>query len=201
MNEINTLDVLHTLLTTDRVFYQNIRFLDSGRARVVATQQQNTAAILELIRVHRMLNPTPDPATIRFPINITIPMEGTPLPTRWSDPVVIRPTAAEIDAATERVDAEDANCAICQEAIEDDAIRLTHCRHDFHNHCITEWFTRSVHCPNCRHDIREVDQPEPTSSDQVHTPPRVRNRLAAWLGVDSPTLRTEDTEESDEHHA
>lgn len=199
MNEINTLDVLHTLLTTDRVFYQTIRFLDSGRSRALATQQQNTAAILELIRTYVPTHSSTS-ATLRFPINITIPAEGTP-PTRWSDPVVIRPTAAQIDAATERVDAEDANCAICQESIEDDAIRLTHCRHDFHNHCITEWFTRSVHCPNCRHDIREVDQTEPTSSDQVHTPPRVRNRLAAWLGVDSQTLRTEDTEESDEHHA
>lgn len=200
MNEINTLDVLHTLLTTDRVFYQTIRFLDSGRSRALATQQQNTAAILELIRTYVPTHSSTS-ATLRFPINITIPAEGTPLPTRWSDPVVIRPTAAQIDAATERVSAEDANCAICQESIEDDAIRLTHCRHDFHNHCITEWFTRSVHCPNCRHDIREVDQSEPTSSDQVHTPPRVRNRLAAWLGVDSQTLRTEDTEESDEHHA
>ena len=200
MNEINTLDVLHTLLTTDRVFYQTIRFLDSGRSRALATQQQNTAAILELIRTYVPAHSSTS-ATLRFPINITIPTEGTPLPTRWSDPVVIRPTAAQIDAATERVDADDANCAICQETIEDDAIRLTHCRHNFHNHCITEWFTRSVHCPNCRHDIREVDQSEPTSSDQVHTPPRVRNRLAAWLGVDSPTLHTEDTEESDEHHA
>jgi hypothetical protein len=197
MNEINTLDVLHSLLTTDRVFYQTIRFLDSGRARAIATQQQNTAAILELVRTYV---PTPPPPTnLRFPINITIPSNS--LPTSWADPVTVRPTADQIDAATETVPAEDSTCAICQEAIEDDAIRLTHCRHEFHNHCITEWFTRSVHCPNCRHDVREVDQTEPTSSDQVHTPPRVRNRLAAWLGVDSPTLRTGDTEESDEHHA
>ena len=198
MNEINTLDVLHALLTTDRVFYQTVRFLDSGRGTAMIVQQRNTAAILALLRTH-MLTPPTNTTTVRFPINITIPSSG--VPTAWDDPVVVRPTADQIDAATERVPAEDATCAICQEIIEDDAIRLTHCRHEFHNHCITEWFTRSVHCPNCRHDVREVDQPEPTSSDQVHTPPRVRNRLAAWLGVDSPTLRTGDTEESDEHHA
>jgi len=197
MNEINTLDVLHALLSTDRSFYPTLRFLDSGRARALAAHQQNTAAILELLRTYVV--PPPPPTNLRFPINITIPSDG--LPTRWSDPVIVRPTADQIDAATERVSAEDSTCAICQETIEDDAIRLTHCRHEFHNHCITEWFTRSVHCPNCRHDVREVGQTEPTSSDQVHTPPRVRNRLAAWLGVDSPTLHTGDTEESDEHHA
>ena len=198
MNEINTLDVLHALLTTDRVFYQTVRFLDSGRGTAMIIQQRNTAAILALLRTNMLTQPT-NTTTVRFPINITIPSGG--VPTAWDDPVVVRPTADQIDAATERVPAEDANCAICQETIEDDAIRLTHCRHDFHNHCITEWFTRSVHCPNCRHDIREVGQTEPTSSDQVHTPPRVRNRLAAWLAGGSPIPHTEDTEEFDEHHA
>jgi len=199
MNDINPLDVLNSMLITDRVLYQTTRFLNSGRERLLEAHQRNNAVILSLIRLH-MAMPTPStPTTVRFPINITIPSGG--VPTAWDDPVVVRPTADQIDAATERVPAEDANCAICQETIEDDAIRLTHCRHDFHNHCITEWFTRSVHCPNCRHDIREVGQTEPTSSDQVHTPPRVRNRLAAWLAGGSPIPHTEDTEEFDEHHA
>ena len=194
MEQVGVLDVLNTMLDTDRVFYQTTRFLTTNRDNAVTIHQRNTASIIALLRAHMLTN-----STVRFPINITLPSEA--LPTRWSDPVVVHPTSAQIDAATERVPAEDSTCAICQEAIEDDAIRLTHCRHEFHNHCITEWFTRSVHCPNCRHDIREVGQPAPTSSDPLHTPPRVRNRLAAWLGVDSPTLRTEDTEESDEHHA
>ena len=201
MDENTTsLDVLNSLLITDRAFYQNARFLNTGRERMMTTHQRNNAVILSLIRLS-MANDQLNATTVRFPINITIPAENTPLPTRWSDPVVVRPTDAQIRAATETVETDDSNCAICQENIDSEATRLVHCRHDFHTTCIAEWFTRSVHCPNCRHDIREVGQPAPTSSDPLHTPPRVRNRLAAWLGVDSPTLRTEDIEESDEHHA
>ena len=79
--------------------------------------------------------------------------------------------------------------------------RITHCGHVFHNNCIAEWFTRSVFCPMCRHDIRVVDHPAPTSSDPISTPPRVSNPLAEWMSVGYPTDRTEDTEESDEHRA
>ena len=32
---------------------------------------------------------------------------------------------------------------------------LTHCGHRFHVLCIDNWFQRNVHCPLCRHDIRD----------------------------------------------
>jgi hypothetical protein len=77
------------------------------------------------------------------------------------DPVVVRPTNEEISQGTSlrlatRTDEPD-TCAICQDHYtEGQAIRtLTHCHHAFHKGCIDPWFERNVHCPVCRHDIRE----------------------------------------------
>lgn len=83
------------------------------------------------------------------------------------DPVIVRPTTDEITAGTSlrqavRTD-EQENCAICQDHYtEGQAIRvLNQCQHAFHKGCIDPWFERNVHCPVCRHDIRqEVDTDE-----------------------------------------
>lgn len=79
------------------------------------------------------------------------------------DPVVVRPTNDEIAAGTTlrlatRTDEQD-TCAICQDRYtEGQAIRtVNHCHHAFHKGCIDPWFERNVHCPVCRHDIREED--------------------------------------------
>lgn len=196
MSDLDILDVLNTLLEADRTFLQTLRFLNSNREVLLAAQQRNTAAVLALLRTYATSN------TTTYTIPITLP-RGMTLPTGWDEPVVVRPTAAQIEAATSfaPIPSTDTNCSICQDTLAESATRIDHCGHVFHNTCIAEWFTRSVVCPMCRHDIRTVDHPAPTSSDPVHTPPRVRSRLAAWLGEGSPTHHTADTEESDEHHA
>ena len=78
------------------------------------------------------------------------------------DPVIVRPTQAQIDAASELVAAsacpEGEQCTICQESLRataDQIRRLRHCNHEFHRNCIDIWFTSHVQCPVCRHDIRE----------------------------------------------
>lgn len=75
------------------------------------------------------------------------------------EPVLVRPTAAQIDAGTtiEIVDAEEEVCAICQDAMEpgSQARSLNACDHRFHVICIDTWFQRNVRCPVCRHDVRE----------------------------------------------
>lgn len=195
-SEINLLDVLHSMLETDRALYQTLRFLSNSREQLLAIHQRNNATMMGLLRMQIAIQASPN-----VTYTATIPLN---LPTGWNDPVVVHPTEAQITAATQEVTDESAttsNCAICQESLSPAHIRLTHCGHTFHNQCITEWFTRSVHCPNCRHDVREVDPPAPTSADQVHTPPRVRNRLAAWLEGANPMNHIEGTGESDEHHA
>jgi Ring finger domain len=50
-------------------------------------------------------------------------------------------------------------CTICQDNIEaqQQVRRIDYCNHYFHKDCVDQWFQRNVHCPTCRHDIREVD--------------------------------------------
>jgi hypothetical protein len=83
--------------------------------------------------------------------------------------VVVRPTAQAIARATENISgstlAENTNCAICQDTIQntDNATRLLACSHVYHAGCIEQWFQRSVQCPSCRHDIRILGTPvQPT---------------------------------------
>jgi hypothetical protein len=52
---------------------------------------------------------------------------------------------------------EEQVCSICQERIlaAETCRRLLPCRHTYHRTCIDTWFYGHVHCPTCRHDIRE----------------------------------------------
>jgi hypothetical protein len=90
--------------------------------------------------------------------------------TRAAEPVVIAPTAQQIERATTiRVPSstEEDNttaCAICQDPLYDELLirplrEITHCEHTFHQTCIDRWFTRNVRCPVCRFDIREHETP------------------------------------------
>jgi hypothetical protein len=83
--------------------------------------------------------------------------------------VPVYPTNEHIQAATTlytAIQRQDDICAICQDDIEtnQEVRRLNHCSHYFHRNCIDTWFQTNVHCPTCRHDIREqpvVNQPPP----------------------------------------
>jgi hypothetical protein len=75
--------------------------------------------------------------------------------------VIIRPTSEEINNASSTFVStrhQDDICAICQDNIEtnQNVRSLTQCGHYFHQDCIDVWFRGNVHCPTCRHDIREV---------------------------------------------
>ncbi len=80
--------------------------------------------------------------------------------------VQVRPTTEQIENATLLYTTTrnlDDNCAICQDTIEigQEVRKLHHCLHSFHRECIDTWFLEDVHCPTCRHDIREVEQNAP----------------------------------------
>ena len=81
----------------------------------------------------------------------------------FSDPVAVTPTPAQIESSLEPFDNTTSNCAICQDAITSNAVRIRQCGHVHHRSCITNWFTMSVRCPVCRHDIRETGQSNQTS--------------------------------------
>ena len=224
-NEVGILDTLDSLLETERTFYQSVRILGANRAEtIIETHQRNTAVLLGIIRSYMAVE---SPLySVRY--NVTVP---NTLPPGWNDPVVVHATPEQILAATETATPQDdsGNCAICQETLTTPATRIRHCGHSFHTTCISEWFTRSVHCPNCRHDIRDwtfdeqtptvplprsppilsrrrgvfltTDPPRPTSFAQVSTPPRVNTRSALLSEVVNESPHTEERASSDEHHA
>jgi hypothetical protein len=75
------------------------------------------------------------------------------------DDVEVFPTPEQIEAGTTRTfPSGETPCSICQDniAINQMARQLNFCKHMFHISCIDEWFARNVHCPVCRHDIRDV---------------------------------------------
>jgi hypothetical protein len=76
------------------------------------------------------------------------------------EPVRVRPTEAQIAAATQVITAESAledPCTICQDTMDvNTSIRkITACGHQFHKTCIDQWFLQNVRCPVCRHDVRQ----------------------------------------------
>jgi hypothetical protein len=193
-NQTDVLDVLREMMEAEREFCRTLRFLQSNREQLLAVQQRNMATMLALVRTYMVANSS----TATFTIPLTVPRAGASL---WDEPVVVRPTAAQISAGSAVVTVEDAeptNCSICQDSLSNTHTRLTHCGHRFHTTCISEWFTQSVRCPMCRHDIRDV---APTSSAPESEQPRLSSRLASWLVGANPTNHTVETAESDEHHA
>lgn len=138
--------------------------------------------ITETYDITSLLNMTAIPPVIASPINTPFRsqtqnlgvlgsllniLEGFPrtagIPPDAFTNVPVVPSPEQIDAATTlraaRAEDEREACAVCQENYtEGQAIRsLNHCNHGFHRNCIDPWFERNVHCPVCRHDIRETD--------------------------------------------
>jgi hypothetical protein len=87
---------------------------------------------------------------------------GGGLSSSFLNPVEVRPTNEQIQNATRifnmTIRNEDDVCAICQDDMNiGNSIReIQACHHKFHRTCIDTWFSRNVHCPVCRHDIRET---------------------------------------------
>jgi len=162
-----------------------------ARAAVGAT---NTAQINEFNNLNNLNNvfsnmiTTPITTSVRtFPLetlftdeismNMLSQLLTPTLQSFLSQTVQVAPTAEELRNATTVLSAphtfED-NCAICQDLMEEtqQLRRINHCGHSFHKQCIDTWFGTNVHCPTCRHDIREVSTaPEPTTTSTNAPPP------------------------------
>lgn len=87
-------------------------------------------------------------------------MDGRTRMDQFLTPVVVRPTAEQIAANTtvgNLVSDTEHTCAICQDTLtsEQEGRKLNACGHWFHKNCIDTWLGTNVHCPVCRHDIRE----------------------------------------------
>ena len=85
---------------------------------------------------------------------------------QFLQPVVVRPTEEQIATNTtvgNLVSDTDNSCAICQDALtsEQEGRKLNACGHWFHRSCIDTWLQGNVHCPVCRHDIRDPIATQP----------------------------------------
>jgi hypothetical protein len=107
---------------------------------------------------------------------------GANLNTFLNERVLVFPTNEEIENASTIYRAtrnQDDICTICQDSFEQnqEIRRLRYCNHSFHRDCIDTWFHGNVHCPTCRHDIREVEvnqQPnQNTDNNPNNSPPPV----------------------------
>ena len=102
------------------------------------------------------LRPSTSPRTTHVPVYYSMNLG---LGQQNLEPVVVRPTRQQIQSATTVLQLTTIEpCSICQDSIQigQNARKLNHCSHVFHEGCIDTWFGRNVHCPICRHDIREV---------------------------------------------
>lgn len=89
------------------------------------------------------------------------------IPSNFSDPVLVRPTQQQITSSLEDIENSTSTCAICQDLISFDGVKIRHCNHEFHRSCISSWFGVNVRCPVCRHDIRDQVNQTPSVSEQT----------------------------------
>jgi hypothetical protein len=98
------------------------------------------------------------------------------VPNSFLDPVRVIPTAEQIRRAIESIETATSNCAICQDSISSDGVKIRHCGHVYHRSCLLSWFSMNVRCPVCRHDIRSNSSQEgpasqtPSVSERTSSP-------------------------------
>ena len=141
------------------------------RTRIISTPPR-AAGISMLFETHTRENINPaysgaSPNEFLQAINLlnglfhgpTAPRQHTMNDPAFMEPVLVRPTAEQIQSGTaiEIVDSDEEICAICQDSLPagTESLNLIACDHRFHSGCIRTWFTTHVACPVCRHDIRE----------------------------------------------
>jgi len=157
------LEVLHTLVQSRYEFFnqRTIRLVDyRDRGPVMNNFLRSEASITDLIsRLYTQQQTTDIANSI---VRLTVP-------SRFLEPVRVVATSQQINNSLIIRESQDSPCAICQEAISSDGVVLRHCSHGYHRACISSWFSTSVRCPVCRHDIRETDQASQTSSGATGT--------------------------------
>lgn len=96
----------------------------------------------------------------------------------WGEPVVVRPTNAQItNATTQSVFSSieqpfNTACPITQQNFmpNDVVTRINRCGHLFATSELMRWFETSVFCPLCRIDIREMRQPPGQNNTDIAQP-------------------------------
>lgn len=131
-----------------------------------ATTTANNALNLERILLNSLAstNPIDLPNRLLMSTLFNLIPDTTNQNTNFMEPVLVRPTQQQIQTNTTRTTLSEASsdiCAICQDTFSASSTQRTinACHHKFHTQCIDTWFQRNVHCPVCRHDIRDPPPP------------------------------------------
>lgn len=165
MDEDSIFELLEELIDGRNVFLGRTigQLPHIQRANVATRFMANEAIYLNIIT--RLLSQERNNSTV---VRFTIP-------SNFSEPVTVRPTTEQIETALQTIPNSTSNCAICQDSISYDGVKIRHCGHDFHRSCISDWFQINVRCPVCRQDIR----------DPVGQTPSVSTRTSSRLSVQS----------------
>jgi hypothetical protein len=115
-------------------------FLSSAMINTTSARYDPTNIIRELLNLNRQMR------------------------TNAMEPVIVAPSEQQLSSATTVAEITDVNslrdqiCSVCQEGYTANQItrKINFCNHMFHKDCIDPWFGSHVHCPVCRHDIRET---------------------------------------------
>jgi len=137
-----------------------------------------------------------------FPTTIRQHIQG------FMEDVVVRPTQLQIDTAIEYITYDPSMNLLetrCPISLEDFAegeqiMQIRHCRHVFKSSALRDWFSRNVHCPVCRFDIRETpidlaninvntanDLEDVNTNDHVNTNDRVNTNVNTNLSRNHAT--------------
>lgn len=164
------IDLLHEMMEARTEFLTNdsLRSLNfQSRNTLVARFLNNETHIIELVnRIHTTQIYGDFTQAL---LTVTLPATAGGVVRNFSDPVPVTASTNQINAGLEAMQTASSPCAICQETISSGGVRIRACQHEYHRACIVNWFSMSVRCPVCRHDIRETGQAAQTSTDALRT--------------------------------
>lgn len=140
--------------------------LNRNRNRVAPSTVANNALNLERILLNSLAstNPIDLPNRLLMSTLFNLIPDNPNTNANFMEPVIVRPTQQQIQNNTTHTTLSEASsdiCAICQDTYSAGSTQriINACHHKFHSQCIDTWFQRNVHCPVCRHDIREANAP------------------------------------------
>ena len=145
------LDILEDVFRSRTLFFREPRS-EIERTSFFYTETAGMQLLWHMIYpevVRPILQPTIQQINITFPDNV------------W-DPVEVRASPEQIEESILPAEVSENRCAICQEELTSESVKLRNCNHCYHNSCIRTWFETSVYCPTCRNDIRT--SPEDTTN-------------------------------------
>ena len=148
------LEVLNNLIDGRNSFFSEgfIRAINyESRSSLISRFMVNELVYTEIINRIYMNTIQTRSAAVAL-INLTVPQTTT---TTFFEPVQVTASQAQINSSLVDVPNAAGTCAICQDAISSGACQIRQCGHLYHRSCISNWFSMSVRCPVCRHDIRE----------------------------------------------